>query len=258
MTAISDGDVFDLVAETYERFRPSYPCELYERIFRYIHIDESSRVLEIGIGSGKATPPILKTGCSLTAVDPGERFSALCAEKFRSFKNFSMIIGKFEDIPMEAESYDLIFSATAFHWIDEKLGYNKVFSLLKSGGVFARFANHAVAAKDDKALEDKIQELYAYYMRAPRCVEFRECDAAGIAAKARRYGFCGVEYAMFRSKRRLASNEYVALLGTYSNHLALPAAVRTEFFSKIHDAIEQSGGFITAYNTIDLELARRP
>ena len=39
-------------------------------------------------------------------------------------------------------TFDLVFSASAFHWVPEKIGYEKVFSMLKNGGVFARFANH--------------------------------------------------------------------------------------------------------------------
>ena len=63
---------FDTVAELYETARPEYVDALYRRIFDYIAIDESSSVLEIGIGAGEATLPMLRTGCKLTAVEYGE------------------------------------------------------------------------------------------------------------------------------------------------------------------------------------------
>jgi hypothetical protein len=58
---------FNTEAEKHEKMRPGYVSELYEDIFKYISMDESSNVVEIGIGGGQATLPILKTGCKLTA-----------------------------------------------------------------------------------------------------------------------------------------------------------------------------------------------
>lgn len=46
--------------------------------FKYIPINESSNVFEIGIGGGQATLPILKIGCKLTAVEYGENLAELC------------------------------------------------------------------------------------------------------------------------------------------------------------------------------------
>ena len=133
---------FDSVASTYEKLRPGYVPELYQTIFNYISIDENSNVLEIGSGGGQATAPMLTTGCQLTAVEYGEQFSELLKEKFKEFPKFSVIKGKFENTPLEDNIFDLVFSASAFHWIPDEIGYEKVFKILKSGGVFARFANH--------------------------------------------------------------------------------------------------------------------
>lgn len=34
-----------------------------------------------------------------------------------------------------SNAYDLIYSASAFHWIPEEIGYTKVYKALKPGGV---------------------------------------------------------------------------------------------------------------------------
>ena len=44
---------FDTAAEVYEKMRPGYVEELYQDIFQYIPVDESSNVVEIGIGGGQ-------------------------------------------------------------------------------------------------------------------------------------------------------------------------------------------------------------
>lgn len=128
---------FDSVASTYAKLRPGYLNELYQDIFGFIPIGEASNVVEIGIGGGQATLPILQTGCTLTAVEYGEHFSEICREKFKNFPKFSVVTGKFEEVDFQEESCDLIFSASAFHWIPEEVGYRKVFSMLKKGGAFA-------------------------------------------------------------------------------------------------------------------------
>lgn len=48
------------------------------------------------------------------------------------------------------------------------------------------------------------------------------------------------------------------MLGTYSDHIAIEEKIRTEFFSKIEEAINRHGGTFTIYDTIDLQLARKP
>lgn len=121
--------IFNTEAKLYERMRPGYPAELYKKIFEYININEESNVLEIGIGGGQATLPVLKTGCKLTAVEYGENFAEVCRQKFSDYPKFSAVVGKFEDFAGKENSYDLIYSASAFHWIPEEIGYPKVFSL---------------------------------------------------------------------------------------------------------------------------------
>ena len=60
---------FNTVADVYERIRPGYPDELYQTLFAYAPLYASSCAVEVGIGGGQATLPVLKTGCALTAVE---------------------------------------------------------------------------------------------------------------------------------------------------------------------------------------------
>ena len=254
---------FDTVASTYEKFRPGYNNELYKTLFDYIPITPSSNVVEIGIGGGQATLPILKTGCNLTAVEYGKHFSQLCSEKFKAYPNFSVITNKFENTCFEPNSYDFVYSASAFHWIPEEIGYSKVFSMLKNDGAFARFANHPFRDKGNPALSEEIDELYALYYykfydkKPEKLTEFTEDQAKDIALLAEKYGFTDIRYALFHRTRTFSAKEYIALLGTYSDHIAIVPAVRTEFFAKIEEAIHRHGGQITIYDTIDLQLARK-
>ena len=254
---------FDTVASTYEKLRPGYVSRLYETIFNYIPIDEKSNVLEIGSGGGQATAPMLTTGCQLTAVEYGEHFSELLKEKFKEFPRFSVITGKFENTPLEENGFDLVFSASAFHWVPEEIGYNKVRSILKSGGAFARFANHPYTDKGNPQLSAEIDEIYDEYYykfhskKREAITEYTQAQAKDLAWIAEKYGFTDIQYALFHRERVFSAKEYTELLGTYSDHIAIEEAIRIEFFSKIEEAINKHGGTITIYDTIDLQLARK-
>ena len=43
-----------------------------------------------------------------------------------------------------------------------------------------------------------------------------------------------------------------------SDHIAMEEKIRTEFFAKIEETINQYGGTLTIYDTIDMQLARKP
>ena len=253
---------FNTVADTYEKQRPGYIDELYQTIFEYIPINNTSRVVEIGIGGGQATLPFLKTGCDLLAVDYGENFCNICREKFKEYPNFSAISGKFEDIVFNGE-YDLIYSASAFHWIPEEIGYKKVYDMLKDGGVFARFANHPYRDKGKPELTEEMDQIYAEYYykyhnkKQEPLIEYSEQQAHNRALIAEKYGFTDIQYKLFYRTRTFSAEEYIKLLGTYSDHIAIEETIRTAFFSKIEDAINRHGGEIIIYDTIDLQLARK-
>ena len=56
------GWTFNTVSETYDKMRPGYPDELYQALFAYAPLNASCASVEIGIGAGQASLPVLKTG----------------------------------------------------------------------------------------------------------------------------------------------------------------------------------------------------
>ena len=258
------GWTFNTVSETYDKMRPGYPDELYQALFTYAPLGASGAAVEVGIGAGQAAPPVLKTGCALTAVEYGDQLAQVCREKFSDYPRFSVITGKFEDAVLPEDTFDLVYSASAFHWVPEEIGYPKVFRILKSGGAFARFANHPYQAKDNPELRAELQRAYAeyyypYYGKQPRTpAEYTEAQAAEGAKIADKYGFTDTRYALFYRHRTLSATEYRALIGTYSDHITIEENIRERFFDAIEETINRHGGSITIFDTIDLQLARKP
>ena len=167
--------------------------------------------------------------------------------------------GKFEDAALEEGAYDLVYSASAFHWIPEEIGYPKVYGMLKPGGAFARFANHPNRDPNHPEMHEALQAVYAVYMPGTRNDKiYGEEEARERAEVAARYGFVDIQYKLYHRVRTFTAAEYVQLLCTYSGHINLEAGKREKLLAGIAEAIEGQGGTITIYDTIDLELARKP
>lgn len=101
----------------YDHFRHTYPDELFKDIISYSSVDKESNSLEIGIGTGQATESILQTGCRITAIELGDKLSSFVKGKFKKYNNFKVINADFMTLPLESDSYDLVYCATAFHWL---------------------------------------------------------------------------------------------------------------------------------------------
>lgn len=250
---------FNSVCTEYDKCRPDYVKELYDDIFDVKEINPSSNVLEVGIGTGQATLPILKTGCSLTAIELGDQLAEFSKHKFIGYDKFNVKNCAFQDFKCPPNSFDLIFSATAFHWIPEEIGYAKVFDMLKSGGIFARFANHPYKDKNRNSIHIAFENIYAKYMPGSLAGdEYSEENAKNISNISYKYGFINVSYRLYHRTRTFTADEYTLLLGTYSDNIAIEETTRMKFFNEIREAINDNGGIITIYDTIDLQLARKP
>ena len=133
----------------------------------------------------------------------------------------------------------------------------------EKGGAFARFANRPRNCRDNPELGAEIQELYSDYYdrhhgaRSGTKAWFTEEKAKEISRIPEKYGFTDIRYHLFYRERVLTAREYIQLLGTYSDHIAIGEEIRNEFFLKIGEAINRHGGTITINDTLDLELARK-
>ena len=153
---------FDQIVADYDKARWDYPAALFADVIKYCG-PADKKALEIGAGTGKATSPFLNAGYDITAVEMGVNMAGFLAEKFKGKTAFRVITAAFEDAALEENHYDLIYAASAFHWVNAEVGCPMAFRLLKNGGVFALFRNNAVP-DDGDALYEAIQNIYdAYY-----------------------------------------------------------------------------------------------
>jgi ubiquinone/menaquinone biosynthesis C-methylase UbiE len=128
--------LFDGVAQLYEASRPGYPAEIVEFLVATAGAGPGSSVLEVGCGTGQLTSDLRHYGFDLTAIDIGPEMIA-AARRHLADAPISFQVCSFEDFAAAESSFDLIVSATAFHWIDPEVRFSKAAGLLRPGGWLA-------------------------------------------------------------------------------------------------------------------------
>lgn len=243
--------------KNYDAFRPVYPKELFNDIISFAQLNERSHSLEIGIGTGQATKPILQTGSSVTAIELGDKLSEFVRNKFKEHQKFNVINDDFIKCSVETNSFDLVYCATAFHWLPLKEGYEKIKNILKPNGTIALFWNHPFPNREDDISNVANKKIYdKFHPSNKKNLEFSSIDCEKRVKELREFGFTDIESKLYHRTRVLTSSEYISLLNTYSDHISLPLEVKNMFEKEMKEAIDEIGGKINIYDTIDLYLAK--
>lgn len=88
-------------------------------------LEADGRVLDRR-ASGKATLPEARRGFRMTCVEPGPALAAVAHRNLADFPGVEVLQSTFEDIePSKHHLFDLVFAATAWHWLDPTVRYRR-------------------------------------------------------------------------------------------------------------------------------------
>lgn len=237
----------------FDKWRTRYCDELFADLTEFSKLGPGKTVLEIGPGTGQATEPILKTGCSYLAIELGENFTEAMKSRFGSYGNFQIVNADFETYDFGRRQFDLVYSAATIQWIPEEIGFPKVYELLKSGGTFAMMLTRTDYKTPNEALYLKIQEVYERYFHPETKYT---CSLA--YHNVEKHGFIDFETRHYHKTREYNADDYVSSISIHADHLTLQEPYKTKFFTGIRDAILGFGDRITLNDDIVLYLARKP
>ncbi|MCL2696807.1 MAG: class I SAM-dependent methyltransferase [Oscillospiraceae bacterium] len=254
---------FDEIVEAYDKIRPEYPDELFSDIISY---SKGKNALEIGAGTGKATAPFLGAGFGVTAVELGENMTQFLLSKFKGYNNFNAITSDFENAVLENDVYDLVYAASAFHWVDTEIGCPKAFRILKSGGAFALF-RYNVIHTDGNIIYEELQEIYKKYYHKPykkpiklsreKYLEPVEILRGFGFEDLKTYGFTDISMKLYDAQQTYSADEYLTFLDTLSDHRSLPESDRTALYAGVREIINKYGEYKKDY-VFQLYMARKP
>ncbi len=249
--------LFNEIVEQYDKMRPTYTNEVFSDIFKISNINKSMSLLEIGCGTGQATKAFLDYGCKVTAIELGNELAQYSKNKFKEYQDFEVISSSFEDYECKLETFDLIYSATAFHWIQPSYGFNRLYELLKSNGYIALFWNRPTIS-NNKELFDEIQEVYrTHVLELGKASEETKNKYGYCIDWIKELGFVDLQVRNYKNKRSLTAVEYLELLETYSDHHQLTGNVKQNLYESIEEVIKSNGNEIIITDYIELYIARK-
>lgn len=223
---------FGGAAEAYDTHRPSYPAPVVDWV---VSKAQGRRAVEIGAGTGKATAGFVAAGFDVTAVEPDPRMVEVGRHRVPSANWVTCGAGEWD---RAGAPFDLMYGAQTWHWIPEGLDSYLVGSV-REGGAVAWIWNHPDADRGSRVFED----LYARHVPEDLAARRRRRQRRDDDYWGGRLAMVGpVETFAWKWSAVMGSRGYVALAGTYSDHLALPPAVREQLHEGIAARIESLGG----------------
>jgi SAM-dependent methyltransferase len=131
---VDPARAFDLMADSYDRARPTYPEDAVSWLLAGVEDTEGTRVLELGAGTGKLTQQLAARGCRVVATDPSE---AMLARLGAGAPHVVRIAATAEQLPLVPRVCDLLVAAQAFHWFDAPTILEQAVRVLRPGGRLA-------------------------------------------------------------------------------------------------------------------------
>ncbi|MGH3302411.1 MAG: class I SAM-dependent methyltransferase [Streptosporangiaceae bacterium] len=228
---------FESRADEYHAARPDYPDELYDALVAAAGLRPRARLLEVGCGTGKATIPLAARGFEITALELGPRLAAAARANLARYDRVRVVQLPFEEWrPPAGEQFDLVYAATAWHWVDPAVGYDLAWHCLRPGGQLAVWTAQHVLPDDGDPFFLEIQDVYDEigssrpsddYFPQPGSLP---TDRVAIEASGL---FTVTLEQEFIWARRYTAGQYIELLDTFSSHIDMAPWQRDRLYGEI-------------------------
>jgi len=249
--------LFEQEAERYDRCRPRYPDGVIDALLG--PQPSGLEVLDVGCGTGIAARQMAERGAKVLGVElaPG------MAEIAR--RGIAVEIGAFEDWDAAGRSFDRVTSAQAWHWLDMPAATAKAASLLRPDGSMGLIWSGG-AHPDD--LADALEDVYSTMVpngthalfrgyAAHRSSDVRDGLDGVVDAITANTDFGEATEDWFPWTQRYQRDEWLELLLTNSQYLALEANLRHRLLDAVGTTIDDHGGsFVMSFETVVIAATR--
>jgi SAM-dependent methyltransferase len=253
-------NTFSNVVYDYDYARPKYPKDLYGKVSEFSKIRDNAVILEVGAGTGQATDLFLKDNNTFDLLEVSEEQVCFLENKYKDKANVSIKKAYFEEYETNKE-YDLIYSATAFHWVKSDIGYPKAWKMLKDGGTMAIFWHMSSVSYYNTGIFKGLNSKKRKYL--PN--EPLGFDDEGIKQvideriKQVKSGGCfgEPEICEYRWVDVYDADKYAALINTYSSTQLLGDDLREQYLNEIKGYIKSHGGKVEIPQLVILYLVKK-
>ena len=140
------SDAFSPLAEDYARYRPGYSAEVLDELARVCGLTPDWVVADIGSGTGNMARLFLAAGHQVVGVEPNREMRAAGERLLAAYPDFRSLDGTAEQIPLAAQSVDLVAVGQALHWFDADAARREFQRILRPGGWVAVLWNDRLPA----------------------------------------------------------------------------------------------------------------
>ena len=250
---------FDRAAILYQQVRPDYPEALFDHLIKVTNLEAGAHLLEVGCATGKATMALANRGFDITCVELGSALAAVARQNMVGM-TVNIIEQRFEDWQSATgNGFDLVFAATAWHWIDPDVRYKKAWEILRPGGYLGIWtASHVFPDGADpffweiQAVYDALGEGRAQEWPRPGQLPDSHGEIEGTGL------FEVVDIRHFDWERIYPVEEYIELLNTFSDHILMEDQKRDTLYREIRSRLKpRSDASVRRHWGSVLQVARR-
>lgn len=247
--------VFGSDISGYHNARPGYPEDLFQLVAE--RLAGSDLFGEIGPGTGLATAELLKLQPQrFVGFEPD---AALANFLNRRFPSVEVINDDFCSAGIQG-GFDLLASASSFHWLDAETALRKAHELLRPGGCLAIWWNvYREAGVGDlfaEAVTPLLQGLdlppsqtIDHHYGLNQTLHFERLESSG---------FTDLQFRLFRRERKLTPADARAMYASFSLVRVLPERRREKLLNDIAAIVsEKFEGAATSVLLTPLYLARK-
>lgn len=168
MTPIKVKDYFSGQASLYAAFRPTYPPELYDFIFR--HLENHNLAWDCATGNGQVARALANHFEHVYATDISQQQLDAAVKK----ENIIYSLASAEKTNFKNDQFDLVTVGQALHWFERVQFYEEVNRVAKSGALVAAWGYGRLYIEPD--IDAVVDNFYSntvgpYWDTARRLVE---------------------------------------------------------------------------------------
>lgn len=181
MALIQQSKYLDFLAEFGVGGAHPGGIELTKEIIKNEQINRSSRVLDVGCGTGQTAAYLASTyGARVTGMDINPIMVDKAVSRMRSNRlPVKIVHGSVEEMPFPPQSFDLIVCESVLSFVDKPKALGEIHRVLRTGGRFI-----AIELTVNEPLEPKLEEEIKQFYGFESCCSKNEwvdfCRQAGF------------------------------------------------------------------------------
>lgn len=119
---------FSQVAEIYQKARPSYPAEITQWLQHTLLLDQHSKVIDLGAGTGKFIPYLQSITASIQAIEP---IAEMLEQLRQNYPDIQCIHTDSRKLKIPHGTIDAVLCAQSFHWFADQASLKAIYQVLK-------------------------------------------------------------------------------------------------------------------------------